>query len=133
MMHHASTLNIILLLAIVQAVAALLRAFGWMQVGGDLMGQGLVLLPFIGAVAILRGFIVFVVAALYVIFVIGAVLGSSWARWICCAAAVINLIVVLGAFAQGASVGDALLWSVIPIILLFYVFSGTGRLELKSA
>ena len=39
-----------------------------MQVGVDLFGQGLLLLPFIGVVAVMRGLLIAVVALLYVLF-----------------------------------------------------------------
>ena len=124
-------LKIILLLALVQGISGLLRALGWIQIGADLFGQGLLLLPFIGAVAIVRGFFISIIAFLYILFVIGAAMGKGWASWVCCAAAAINLFLVVAAFARGATVGEAILWSLIPVILLFYLFSETGRAELK--
>ena len=124
-------LKIILLLALVQGISGLLRALGWIQIGADLFGQGLLLLPFIGAVAIVRGFFISIIAFLYILFVIGAAMGKGWASWVCCAAAAINLFLVVAAFARGAAVGEAILWSLIPVILLFYLFSETGRAELK--
>jgi hypothetical protein len=95
------------------------------QIGADLFGQGLLLLPLIGAVAVLRGLFISVVALLYVLFGVGALLGKSWA-WACITAAVVHLFLVVGALLQGASVLEALAWSVIPVILLFYFFSQRG-------
>ena len=90
-------------------------------------------MPFIGAVAVLRGMFISVVALLYVLFVIGALLGSGWAWWSCVTAAVINLLLALSALTQGAPLIQAIGWSVIPIILLFYLFSEGGRVALKPA
>ena len=53
-----------------------------MQVGVDLLGQGLLLLPFIGVVAVMRGLLIAVVALLYVLFAAERSCGRSWARWI---------------------------------------------------
>jgi hypothetical protein len=126
-------LNIILLLALVQGGFGLLRAYNWVQIGTDLFGQGLLLLPLFGAVAVMRGLFVLAVASLYVLFVIGALLGKSWA-WSCCVtAAIINLLIVVSALFQGAGLAEAIVWSVIPIILLVYLFSEAGSTALKEA
>ena len=56
-------LKIMAVLAFVQGIAGVLRALGWVQVGVNLFGEGLLLLPMVGAVAILRGLFVAVVAS----------------------------------------------------------------------
>ena len=122
-MSKSLSFKIILLLALVQGVAGMLRGFNWVRLGGNLFGQGLLLLPMIGAVAVMRGLFVAAVAFLYVLFVIGGLLGRNWAWWPCLTAAIINLLLVLSALAQGTSVVEAIAWSVIPVILLFYFFS----------
>ena len=129
----SSSLKIILLLALVQGLAGLLRGFNWVRLGGDLFGQGLLLLPMIGAVAVMRGLLIAIVALLYILFVIGGLLEKSWAWTPCLTAAIINLLLVLSAVVQGASLVEAIVWSVIPVILLFYFFSQSGRDALKSA
>jgi hypothetical protein len=132
-MHKSLGFKIILLLALVQGVAGLLRGFNWAQIGVDLFGQGLLLLPTLGAMAVMRGLFISLLALLYVLFIIGALLGKSWAWWPCVSAAIINLLLVLSALAQGASVAEAVAWSVIPVILLFYFFSQRGHDALKGA
>jgi hypothetical protein len=131
-MSKSASFKIILLLAFLQGVFGLLRAFNWVQIGADFFGQGLLLLPFIGAVAIMRGLFISVVALLYVLFVIGALLGKDWAWWVCLTAAVVNLTLVLSALFQGALLIEAIAWSMIPVILLFYLFSQMGRDALKG-
>lgn len=121
------SLKIIACLAIAQGFAGLLRAFNWIEIGVDLFGQGLLLLPTMGLLAVLRGLVIAIVALLYVLYAITALLGMQWARWICAAAAMINLLLVLSSLAQGVSIGDAILWSAIPVILLAYVFYPAGR------
>jgi len=132
-MHKPLSFKLILLLAIVQGIAALPLAFNWVQIGADLFGQGLLLLPLVGAVAVMRGLFISVVALLYLLFVVGAFLGKSWARWACLTAVIVTLLLVLSALAQGASVLQAIAWSVIPVILIFYLFSQMGRDALKGA
>jgi len=125
-------LNIILLLALVQGGFGLLRAYNWVQIGTDLFGQGLLLLPLIGAVAVMRGLFISAVVLFYILFVVGTLLGKSWARWFGLTAVILNLLLVLSALFQGAAPTQALLWSVIPIILLVYIFSQQGRDTLRS-
>ena len=131
-MQKALSFKLILLLAIVQGIAALLRAFNWVQVGVDLFGQGLLLLPSIGAVAVIRGLVISALPMLYVLFVVGALLTKGWAWWFCLSAVIFNLLLVLGVLFEGAMVAEAIAWSLIPLILAFYLFSQTGRSALKG-
>jgi hypothetical protein len=121
------------LLALVQGLAGLLRGFNWMQIGVDLFEQTLLLLPFIGAIAVMRGLFISVVALLYLLFSAGALLGTSWALWVGLVAAIINLLLVLSALLAGALLAEAIPWSVIPVMLLLYFVSPVGRDALKGA
>jgi hypothetical protein len=60
---------------------------------------------------------------LYILSVIGALLEKDWAWWTCLTAVVLNLVLVVSGLIQGASILQALAWSVIPVVLLFYLFS----------
>jgi hypothetical protein len=73
-MSNSVKFNFIALLAFLQGIFGLLRAYNWVQIGTNLFGQGLLLLPFVGAVAVMRGLFISVVAFLYVLFAIGALL-----------------------------------------------------------
>jgi len=132
-MGKSLTLKIMIALGVIQGVAGLLRGFNWVQFGSDIFRQGLFLLPMIGAVAVMRGVFIAGIALLFLLFVVGALLGKSWAWWICLTAVVVNLIIVLSALAQGGLVAEGIAWSVIPVILLFYLFSQTGREALRGA
>jgi hypothetical protein len=132
-MNRSSSFKIILFLAFLQSVFGLLRAYNWVQIGVDIFGQGGLFLPFVGALAVMRGLIISVVALLYLLSVFGALLAKGWAWWTGVIAVVINLLLVLAGLAQGASVWDALAWSVIPVILLFYLFTPTRNNALRSA
>jgi len=125
-MNKSASFKIIVFLALLQGVFGLLRAYNWVQIGADLFGQGLLLLPLVGAAAVMRGFFISTVALLYVLFFIGALLGKSWAWSPGLTAAIINLLLVLSALLQGASVMEAIAWSVVPVILLFCFFSQSG-------
>lgn len=131
-MSKSVTFKIILLLALLQGAFGLLRAYNWVQLGANLFGQGILLLPFVGAVAVMRGLFISFVGLLYVLFVIGALRAKRWAWWVCLTAAVVNLLLVLSVLAREAVVGEAIAWSLIPIILLVYLFSQKGREALKG-
>jgi hypothetical protein len=75
----------------------------------------------------MRGLFVWAVALLYVLFVIGALLRKGWARWIGATAAIITLILVLNAAIQNGVLLEGIAWSIIPAILLVYVFSQEGK------
>ena len=117
------TLKIMAVLAVAQGIAGILRAFNWMQIGVNLFGQGILLLPLVGAVAVLRGLFISTVALFYLLFAVGALLGKRWARWLGLTAAIINLLLVASVLVQGANLGEALAWSVIPAVLVIYLFS----------
>lgn len=132
-MAKSLSLKIVTLLALAQGIVGLLRAFNWVEVGIDLFGEGLLLLPFIGVVAVMRGLLIAVVALLYGLFAGGALLRRSWARWIGLAAAIVNLLLVVSLLTQEAPVAQAIAWSAIPAMLISYLFSPTGRDALKGA
>jgi hypothetical protein len=125
--------KIILFLAFLQSVFGLMRAYNWVQIGVDIFGQGGLFLPLVGALAVMRGLIISLVALLYLLSVFGALLAKGWAWWTGVIAVVLNLLLVLAGLAQGASELDALVWSVIPVILLFYLFTPTKNNALRSA
>lgn len=132
-MNKSMSFKIILLLAFVQGVAGLLRAFNWVQVGADLFGQGLLLMPFVGVVAMMRGLFISAVALLYVLFVICSLMGKSWARWLGLTAAIVNLLIALSALVQGSPLLEVIAWSVIPALLVFYLLSNRGHIYEKTA
>jgi hypothetical protein len=130
-MDRPLSFKIMLSLALIQAVGGMLRAFNWVRVGVDLFEQGLLLLPMLGVVAVMRGLLISVVALLYVLFVVGAMLQRSWAWVPCLIAAIVNLLLVLSALIQGSPLVQIIAWALIPAVLLWYIFSPTGRAALK--
>jgi len=113
--------TLIAVLALVQSALGVLRALHWFNFGSDLMGQGILLFPLMGAVAYLRGVLVAVLALLYVLFAWGFVLHRSWARWLGVVAAVVNLLLVVSVIAQGEAVTQAIPWLIVPVILISYL------------
>ena len=132
-MRNATAMNryfmfkLILILALLQGAFGLMRAYNWVSIGADLFKQGVLLMPSLGAVAILRGLLIALVAFLYLLFVCCAPLKMR-PGWIAgCFAAVINLLLVINAVVYEAPLSEATGWAIVPMILLLYLLSRTGR------
>ena len=65
-MRRPVSLKIMMLLALVQGLAGLLRGFNWIQIGVDLFGKGILLLPLIGTLAMMHGLFIWGVALLII-------------------------------------------------------------------
>lgn len=124
--------TVIAVLAIAQGVLALLRAFGWFQIGSDFLGRGLLILPLMGLAAYARGFLVAGIALLYVVFAVGAYAHKGWAWSLGVTVAVINLLLVLSVVIQGESLVRGVAWLIVPLVILWYLFSAPGREIFKS-
>ena len=117
----STTIIVIGILAVIHAVAGILRAVQWFDIGSDLMGQGLLLVPLVGVIAIARGVFVTTLALLFIVFACGLFLRQSWARWLGIVLAITNLLLVLSLLLQGESLPRALPWAVVPAIILIYL------------
>ncbi|MGH7846354.1 MAG: hypothetical protein ACREQW_14450 [Candidatus Binatia bacterium] len=105
----------------------MLRAFRWFRIGAELSGHGIIVLPLLGVVAFARGGIVIVMAVLYGLFAVGAVLHRRWAWWLGLLAAVVNGLLLVGIVMEGETIARALVWIVAPTILTCYLLSSAGR------
>jgi hypothetical protein len=128
----STSVTVIAVLAIAQAVFGVLRALGWFEIGSDLLSRGLLILPIIGVVAYARGFLVAGIALLYVVFAIGMFARKSWAWSLGVTVAVVNLLLVLSALMQGESLVQGLFWLIVPLVIVWYLLSATGREVFKS-
>jgi len=133
MKRRSPMLIFIAILALIQGVLGVFRAFEWFNIGADLFGQGVLILPLVGAVAFARGGLVIVVAMLYILFAVGMLLQKSWARWLGLIVAAINVLLVINVVIQGESVSRALFWLIVPVVVIGYLLSAQGRQGLKRA
>ena len=117
----------IAILAILQGIAAVFRAFEWFKVGADLFGQGLLLLPVVGMVAFGGGILVMVLATLYLLFAVGTLLQESWAWWLGLIVGAINILLVINVVNQGEPAPRAVYWLIVPVIIVVYLLSSSGR------
>ena len=129
---RAIGLTVVAVLALVQSALGVLRALHWFDAGSDLMGQGLLILPLVGVLAFFRGGLVAAFAILYVVFACGALLGWGWVRWLGIVVAAVTLFMVVSVVIQGESPVRALVWSIVPVVMLGYLLSAPGRDALKT-
>ena len=127
MKRRSPMLIFIAILALIQGVLGVFRAFEWFNIGADLLGQGLLILPLVGVVAFARGGLVIVLAMLYALFAVGLLLQKSWGWWLGLIVAAINVLLVINVVIQGESVSRAVFWLVVPIIIAAYLLSPSGR------
>jgi hypothetical protein len=113
-------------LAVVQGVFGVLRAFDYFRIGGELAGQGLIFIPLLGVVAYGRGGIIILIALLSFIFAAGILLGKGWGWWCGLIAAVINILLVLGILIDGERIAKSAFWLVVPLIVIWFLFSRFG-------
>jgi hypothetical protein len=128
----STSVTVIAVLALAQALFGVLRAFGWFQVGSDLLGRGLLIVPLIGVLAYARGFFVAGIALLYIVFAFGVFARKSWGWSLGVTVAIINLLLVLSAVMQGESLAQGVLWLIVPVVIVCYLFSAAGRQAFES-
>ena len=78
-MQRTVRLIVIAVLALMQGIVGLLRAFEWFRVGIDMSRQGILLLPILGAVAFTWGKLMLMLALCYILFALGALFHQRWA------------------------------------------------------
>ena len=115
------------ILAFGQATLGVLRALQWFDVGADLLGQGIILLPFVGMIAFAFGMLVSVLAMLYLLFAMGMLLQKSWAWWLGLIVSAINVLLVVNVVIQSESGSRAGFGLIAPIIIIAYLLSPPGR------
>ena len=127
MKRRSPMLIFIAILALVQGVLGVFRAFEWFNVGADLLGQGLLILPLAGVVTFGRGGLVIVLATLYLLFAVGMLLQKSWAWWLGLIVSAINVLLVVNVVIQSESGSRAGFGLIAPIIIIAYLLSPPGR------
>jgi hypothetical protein len=118
-----SKMTLVAVLALAQGVLAVLRSLHWFDIGSDLMERGILLLPAMAMFAYSSGALAAVIGLLYVLFALGEFAGSGWGRTCGVVAAVLNLLLAGAAVFETEHILRVALWTVVPVILLWSVFS----------
>jgi|RhiMethySRZTD1v2_1073278.scaffolds.fasta_scaffold306728_2 hypothetical protein len=120
-------LTVIAALALGQGLFGVLRTLHWVEVGGDFMERGLLILPLLGLLAIGRGMVVAVLAVLFGVFSYGLLQRRSWARGLGIFLSLVTLLLVVSAVIHGESLARALVGAIVPVVILCYLMSPSGR------
>jgi hypothetical protein len=126
-MKRSAGLKIAVILALAQAALLIVRAAQWSQIGSQLVGQGVVLVPIVGFLALGRGAAAAIIAVLYGLFVWGALSGRGWAWAAGLIAAVANALAVVALLIAGEVAGQVLALGVVPVVLIVYLLSPAAR------
>jgi hypothetical protein len=130
-MERTVSLILIAVLAVMQGILGILRAFEWFRVGLDLSRRGVLLLPILGAVAFTRGKLVLVLALGYILFALGALFGQRWAWGLGLGVSLVTGLGVLSLVLEGAPIIWSLFWVIVPVVLIGYLLSPVGRQEFR--
>jgi hypothetical protein len=125
--HRRSPSTIIIAtLAVVQGLFGLLRTAHWAEIASDIPDRWVVLQAIIRMMVIGRGMLVALIAVLYGVFAWGLLARRGWAWGLGLVVAVVQLILVGFALAEGGFMAQDLLWVVVPVIVVVYLL-GPGR------
>ena len=112
----------IAVLAVLQGVFGVLRAFAYFRIGGELAGQGIILIPLVRSVVYGRGGLIILLALLSFVFAAGVLLGKRWGWWCGLIAAVFNILLVLGLLIDGERIAELMLWLIVPVLVIWFLF-----------
>jgi hypothetical protein len=130
-MERTVRLILMAVLATMQGIVGILRAFEWFRVGIDMSMQGILLLPILGAVAFTWGKLMLVLALCYILFAFGALLHQRWTWGLGLGVSLVTGFVVLSLMLKGAANLWSLLWLIVPLVLVWYLLSPVGRQEFR--
>ncbi|HEY1269082.1 MAG TPA: hypothetical protein VGH16_17620 [Candidatus Binatia bacterium] len=118
-----SKMTLVAVLALAQGVLAVFRSLHWFDIGSDLIGRGILLLPVMAIFAYASGALAVVIALLYLLFALGEFAGRGWGRSCGAVAAVLNLLLAVAAVFEAEDILRVALWAVVPVIVLWHVFA----------
>jgi hypothetical protein len=130
-MKRTVRLILIAVLATMQGIVGILRAFEWFRLGIDMSMQGILLLPILGAVVFTWGKLVLVIALCYILFALGALFNQRWTWGLGLGVSLVTGLIVLSLMLKGAADIWSLLWLIIPLVLVWYLLSPVGRQEFR--
>jgi hypothetical protein len=126
-MERPRHLVVIASLAIIQAFVAILVALIWFGIAHLFSPDSGITSPLLVMMAEAKGGVLVVLALLFLVFVVGAWRMSNWAWWVGLLASVLNTLYVVRALLGGGSIVIGLFVLIIPLIIIWYLLSPTGK------
>lgn len=126
-MERPRHLTIIASLAFVQGFMVTLVALIWFGIASVFSTDSGTKWPLLVMMAEAKGGLLVVLALLYLVFVVGAWGMRDWAWWVGLLASVLSILYVVRALLGGGSIVIALCVLIIPLIIIWYLLSPTGK------
>jgi hypothetical protein len=126
-MERPRHLTIIASLAFVQGFMVTLVALIWFGIASVFSTDSGTKWPLLVMMAEAKGGLLVVLALLYLVFVVGAWHMRNWAWWVGLLASVLSILYVVRALLGGGSIVIALCVLIIPLIIIWYLLSPTGK------
>jgi hypothetical protein len=128
MMERPTHLTIIAWLAFVQGFMVTLVALIWFGIASyfspDSSG---ITSPLMVMIAEAKGAVLVVLALLYLVFAVGVWRMRNWAWWVGLLASALSILYVVRVVLGGGSIIVGLFVLIIPLVLIWYLLSPTGR------
>ena len=126
-MARPRSLTVIASLALVQGILGALVGLVWLQVGNIFDQEDGAMSSLIAMTAEVRGWSRIILSLLYILFAVGAWQTRPWAWWVGLLVSTLTMVTLVGNFLKGGSIVLVLVWLIIPIIMIWYLLSPTGR------
>ena len=120
-------LTIIVSLAFVQGFLVTLVALIWFGIASIFSPDSGITSPLLVMMAEAKGGLLVVLALLYLAFVVGAWRMRNWAWWVGLLASVLSILYIVRVLLGGGSIVVGLIVLIIPLIIIWYLLSPTGR------
>jgi hypothetical protein len=119
--------TVIAWLALAEGVLGILVAFVWFQVASFFAPESGGMSMLMSMMAMGRGWSVMALALMYFVFAAGAWQIKAWAWWFGLLLSVLSILTFVSVLLKGGSVVITLLFMIIPVIIMWYILSPTGR------
>ena len=114
-------------LAIVQGIVGALVGLLWLQLVSVFGQEGGAVSSLIVMVAETRGWLLLVLALMYLAFAVGAWRGQGWAWLVGLLVSSLTILYLVSVLLRGGLVVLVFFWLIVPVIILWYLLSPMGR------
>jgi hypothetical protein len=119
--------TVIASLAVAQGITIASMGLIWLQVGSSFNQEGGLISLLIAMIAAARGWLLIFLSLLYLLFAVGAWQTRAWAWGVGLLVSVASLLIIGGGFLKGGLLMSALAWLIVPVVMIGYLLSPTGR------
>ena len=121
------SLTVIAGFALAQGIVGALVGLLWLQIVSIFDQEGGAMSSLIVMMAEVRGWVLIFLSLLYLLFAVGAWQTRGWAWWVGLLASVLTILHLVSVLARGGAAVLVLFGLIVPVIMLWYLLSPTGR------